>query len=178
MGRWWPSRTSNPVGRRKRLRWVRFPHASASHFPLEARGIEARSPPRVATPQGGSPLTSDRTAPRLRPASVSHAHLPVFSHVEPTRGSSAQNARGLRRFRTYGLRSGDPPASCAPLSRRCVNCPLCALFHKYGNVDVGRSGGFHEAAYGARQRLRRAESQRAVEGRERSGVEAPREPGV
>ena len=24
------------------------------------------------------------------------------------------------------------------MSRRCVNCPLCALFHKYGNVDVGR----------------------------------------
>jgi len=34
------------------------------------------------------------------------------------------------------------------------------------------------AAYGARQSLRRAESQRAVEGRERSGMEAPHEPGV
>jgi hypothetical protein len=34
------------------------------------------------------------------------------------------------------------------------------------------------AAYGERQKLRRTESQRAGEGRERSGVEAPREPVV
>jgi hypothetical protein len=32
MGRWWPPRTSNPVGRRKRLRGVRFPPASAKFF--------------------------------------------------------------------------------------------------------------------------------------------------
>ena len=38
MGRWWPPRTSNPVGRRKRLRWVRFPPASASLYPIGSSG--------------------------------------------------------------------------------------------------------------------------------------------
>ena len=33
MGRWWPPRTSNPVGRQQCLWWVRFPHASATLFP-------------------------------------------------------------------------------------------------------------------------------------------------
>src|SRR3990172_2514696 len=32
MGRWWPPRTSNPVGRQQCLRRVRFPRASASLF--------------------------------------------------------------------------------------------------------------------------------------------------
>jgi len=48
----------------------------------------------------------------------------------------------------------------------------CGVLYIYGHADAGRSGGFHAAAYGARQGLRRAESQRAGEGRERSGVEA------
>ena len=43
--------------------------------------------------------------------------------------------------------------------------------------DPRRCGGFHEAACGARCCLRRAERQRAGAGRERSGEEAPREPG-
>jgi hypothetical protein len=43
--------------------------------------------------------------------------------------------------------------------------------------DPGRCGGFRAAACGARRELRRAERQRAGEGRERSGAESPREPG-
>jgi len=103
-------------------------------------------------------------------------------------GSSALIARGLRRFHAYGLRpdtsfappgyprcrtngghSGDRPA---PYARAMSHTALSTAYYEYGNVDAGRNGVFHEAAHGARRKLRRAESQRAVEGRERSGVEA------
>ncbi len=51
-------------------------------------GESRRNPPQVAerllkgaTPQGGSPLASDRTAPRLRPANVLLAYLPAFCNI-------------------------------------------------------------------------------------------------
>ena len=52
--------------------------------------------------------------------------------------------------------------------------PVCTV----AGVPQGATWPGSGAAYGVRHGLRRTESQRAVEGRERSGVEAPCEPPV
>ena len=85
-------------------------------------------------------------------------------------------------FRRYGIVDvGRPTTSFAllgyPHTRKngghSGGATKCSpvLFHREYPRERPLSGS--GAAYGVRQRLRRTESQRAVEGRERSGVEAP-----
>jgi len=65
----------------------------------------------------GRPRSHPVAAPRLRPANVGSVHSPVFlRYLSAEDASSPKQARGLRRFRTSDLRSGDPPASCALIS--------------------------------------------------------------
>jgi hypothetical protein len=67
----------------------------------------------------GRPRSHPAAAPRLHPANVLCVHLPAFSQAAFVREtSSPENSRGLRRFRTSDLRSGDPPASSALMCGR------------------------------------------------------------
>ena len=73
-----------------------------------------------ASPQGASPVASGRSSPatsskralRLPPSLLPRCILQ--RDILPLK-----KARGLRRFRTSDLRSGDPPASCALMCGRC-----------------------------------------------------------
>src|SRR3990172_284942 len=75
---------------------------------------------------------------------------------QPRRGPSFVARRAVNPHGCALPHSGPPPAAAAPAA---------------GNP--GRGGGFHEAACGARLLVRRAERQRAGEGRERSRGEVP-----
>ena len=82
------------------------------------------------------------------------------------RGGSA--GRPMERGRNCIERNGSERAQVASIAKEVALQP----------GTRGDAGGVRRAAYGAREKLRRAEWQRAGEGRERSGAESPREPGA
>ena len=158
MGRWWPPRTSNPVGRRKRLRWVRFPHASASLFPMEARGIEASRAPTSSPCTGnheGVPAwrrgeqktqrifhDSTRAGPQIasgRPRA--NVGIPSrFRHASSQwkPGESKREARRRSLLRREAPRS-HPTARLSGCSQR--SCPACVSQSSYRILHLAESPG-------------------------------------
>ena len=92
------------------------------------------------------------------------AEEPGFSSREEcsrsSSGSSGRRWSGRRKNSTSNARRSCATASSPSRRRSCR--PVESPFHKYGNVDVGRSGGFHEAASGAKRPLLRIHAPAAL----------------
>jgi hypothetical protein len=166
-----------------------------------ASGVPARDPPRRSCPDLPSGPAGPPRPPVARyPAGFSSCSSAAGSELEPSVHTPPEgfSLPGCVQRTCHAVlsQSFDIPSWSAKLRPRWNARPppvppssprsedplrraprRCAPSRGRRPGTRGDAGGFRGAAYGARGNLRRAEWQRAVAGRERSGGEAPREPG-